>query len=69
MTGSNCVHHPSDDIDDVTLGDYVTLPVVKYLLCVSDTIRSIKYSECSLLLVMLRMEDLYCTPEYFEQHR
>jgi len=30
MTGSNCVHHPSDDIDDVTLGsdsDYVTLPL------------------------------------------
>jgi hypothetical protein len=27
MTGSNCVHRPSDDIDDVTLGsdsDYVT---------------------------------------------
>ena len=28
MTGSNCVHRPSDDIDDVTLGsDYVTLPL------------------------------------------
>jgi hypothetical protein len=28
MTGSNCVHRPSDDIDDVTLGsdsDYVTV--------------------------------------------
>ena len=30
MTGSNCVHPPSDAIDDVTLGsdsDYVTLPL------------------------------------------
>jgi hypothetical protein len=30
MTGSNCVHHLSDDTDDVTLGsdsDYVTLPL------------------------------------------
>ena len=30
MTGSNCVHRPSDDIDDVTLGsdsDYVTAEI------------------------------------------
>ena len=30
MTGSNCVHRPSDAIDDVTLGsdsDHVTLPL------------------------------------------